>query len=406
LYFFWSLPDHAQTQERIATFLRDAQRQYPTDLWITSTLAEWCRSCGQPDNAVRFYTAAVVLRPQNQHFVYCLGEALLNKGSPREAVAELSRVIEWNPNHVGALWSRGIAYSKLGQPDQVRDDFSRVLALGYRSPHAWYWRGWAYTHLGQWDKALADFSNYYDRSAATNANQGAPRLPAHVIYLPPPGLSYFRAYCCSVVGQWQKAAVYLKGARGIKRQPLASTPPNDTWFQLACLSLLQGDVPAYRQMCQQLLEREPKEGYSGLAAYVVGRITALHPECNTEAVRLAEKALAGNPKVPWYLHTMALAYYRAGQFEKAVQNARESQKAGPRWGGCMVNWVLLALAHQRLGQLDTARECRQRCITWRKEVLDGTSKEKAFAPPAMPLSDWLEFQVLYAEVVALTRPSD
>jgi serine/threonine protein kinase/Tfp pilus assembly protein PilF len=395
--------DDAQTQEQVERFLRNAQRQYPRDLWITCTLAQYCRGRLQLDDAVRFYTAAVVLRPQNQHFVYALGDAFLFKGANQEAVTELSRVIEWNPKHLNAVLERGFAYKRLGQTDKMLEDFTRAIELRCQSPIAWYWRGWAYMHLRQWDKALADFSEDDRLWAAKKMKVDFSCLPAE-LYDP----RYLSAYCFSVVGKWDRAAADLKTAR-LRLRPLASTPPDDTWLQLACLHLLQGDTAGYRQLCQQLLKRQPKEGFVASEAYIPGRTLALQPEGSAvagQAVRLAEKALASAPQAPWFLHTLALAHYRAGQLDKAVHYAGESHQAGSQWGGTMVNLPLLALAHHRLGHLDEARKCRTQTVAWRKQILEGTYKGKAVAPPEMHLSDWLEFQLLYTEVVALMRPSD
>lgn len=386
--------DDTLTPERIGKFLRAARRQYPGDLWITSTLAAYCGSRGQYDEAVRFYTAALVLRPNNPHFVYSLGDALLAKGSPQEAVTEYSWVIARQSNHVDAVIQRGRAYARLRQPDKVLEDFSRAIELGYQLPQAWYWRGWAYTQLRQWDEAIVEFSNCVNKLASVHAFD-----KFRTGWAVPPDLRSHRAYCYSVVGQWDKAVADLQAAR-LHSAPLKSVQPHDDlWFQLACLHLLQGDLTGYRQLCQQLCLRAPTRGFSGRAAYMAARTCALHPDGSTaavQAVRLAEKELASDPKAPWYLHTVALAHYGAGEYEKCIRYARESQQAGSRWEGNMVNTLLLALAHQRHGQLDEARQCMKLAALWRKDVLAGTYKGNA-APPDMHLSDWLGFQLLWTE---------
>src|SRR3712207_7156044 len=59
------------------------------------------------------------------------------------------------------------------------------------------------------------------------------------------------------------------------------------------------------------------------------------------------------------LHALGAALYRAGRYEEAVERLRESDEVG--WFG-PVNWLVLALAHHRLGQPDEIgrASCRER----------------------------------------------
>jgi tetratricopeptide (TPR) repeat protein len=90
-------------------------------------------------------------------------------------------------------------------------------------------------------------------------------------------------------------------------------------------------------------------------------------------VPLAERALAGahliNPGFPTdsrrdCLETLALAHYRAGQFERALQRLNEVVKGeeGRRARYSPTGLFLLALAHRRLGHAEEARK-------WLKEAL-------------------------------------
>src|SRR5262249_47655338 len=141
-----------------------------------------------------------------------------------------------------------------------------------------------------------------------------------------------RAYAYAVLGRWRDAAADLTPA------DFEKAPLDDVWLQVACLRLLQGDDEGYRALCRQLLERmgQTKAGLTGSQAFLASRTCMLRPETNPEpakGVLWAEKALATQPKSPWYLHALALAHYRAGQFEKAVERSQESLRADPRWGG-------------------------------------------------------------------------
>src|SRR5262249_56505352 len=73
------------------TLLRQAQLLNPGDFWINHTLARWLIRGGSPqwdDDALRFYTAAAVLRPQSPGARKDVGFALWKKVRSEEAIAE------------------------------------------------------------------------------------------------------------------------------------------------------------------------------------------------------------------------------------------------------------------------------------------------------------------------------
>ena len=81
--------------------------------------------------------------------------------------------------------------------------------------------------------------------------------------------------------------------------------------------------------------------------------------------RLVELATLGAQAIPdaWFPHVLGLAQYRAGHYETAIENLEKSN--GMNWNQHQKqlpkaqNWLVLAMAHQRLGQIDDARRCLQ-----------------------------------------------
>jgi hypothetical protein len=49
------------------------------------------------------------------------------------------------------------------------------------------------------------------------------------------------------------------------------------------------------------------------------------------AVHLAEEAVAAMLRCAWYLHTLALAHYRAGRYQRTVERLLESIEVDPVW---------------------------------------------------------------------------
>jgi serine/threonine-protein kinase len=67
--------------------LRNAQRAHPEDFWINHDLARSLMGAGKPEEAVRFYSAALAVRPKSEFILIALGEALRATGRGDEAAA-------------------------------------------------------------------------------------------------------------------------------------------------------------------------------------------------------------------------------------------------------------------------------------------------------------------------------
>ena len=163
--------------------------------------------------------------------------------------------------------------------------------------------------------------------------------------------------------------------------------------------MLQGDSDGYRQVCQRVLER-----FSGSSdpniLHLVARTCALAPGAvpdRAQPVKLAEKALAARPKLGWFLHTLGLAHYRAGQLEQAVSCFKKSMEVDPGWYH-VLDWLPLAMAHFRLGDAEDARRWLAKAV----ESIDKTPRnpDSTFFL-GYSLTDHLECQLLRAEAEAL-----
>jgi serine/threonine-protein kinase len=69
-------------KEAATSLLRRAQRTHPDDFWINYDLARSLMGIGQPDEAARFFTAAVAIRPGSEVARRGLREALRAAGHP------------------------------------------------------------------------------------------------------------------------------------------------------------------------------------------------------------------------------------------------------------------------------------------------------------------------------------
>ena len=97
-----------------------------------------------------------------------------------------------------------------------------------------------------------------------------------------------------------------------------------------------------------------------------------------------------------YLNTLGAAYYRAGQFELAVA-ILDRAVAAQQEGGTPVDWLLLAMAHHRLGHAEEAKSWLDRAVTM-AEAIDARQAERLFRRgPRQLEQSWLELQLLRRE---------
>jgi serine/threonine protein kinase/Flp pilus assembly protein TadD len=109
--------------------LRQAQRKYPHDFWINFQLA-WTLERAQPpqlNDAVRFYTAALTLRPQNVPIYMWLGNALFKHGTLDEADAMYRRYVELNPKHAAGHYWLGQIRARQGKLDEALAAFRKAI---------------------------------------------------------------------------------------------------------------------------------------------------------------------------------------------------------------------------------------------------------------------------------------
>jgi formylglycine-generating enzyme required for sulfatase activity/tetratricopeptide (TPR) repeat protein len=139
------------------------------------------------------------------------------------------------------------------------------------------------------------------------------------------------------------------------------------WHSHALLRLRLGDRSGYQTACTTLLQRfGPMENPQVLG--LVAWTCALAPEAVADPqrlVQLAEKAAATDPRSYLLRRTLGAALMRAGRVEEALVKLNQAaalQKDAP------TTWVLLALAHQRLGHAAEARQWLTKTQQWMEQA--------------------------------------
>jgi tetratricopeptide (TPR) repeat protein len=97
-------------------------------------------------------------------------------------------------------------------------------------------------------------------------------------------------------------------------------------------------------------------------AWSLATAAALGLRDTGEAVRLAQQAVAAEPKIRNFRNTLGVAHYYHGDDKEAIAELEESMRLHS--GGDSYDWFFLAMSHWRLGHRDEARAWFDRAVNW------------------------------------------
>jgi tetratricopeptide (TPR) repeat protein len=135
--------------------LRRVQRAHPADLWANHDLAFELWKSGQPAEAVRYYTAALALRPDNPGIYVNRGTALRDAGEVDAAIVDAHQALALAPRYAMAHNNLGDALRAKGQLDDAIAAFREAIRLKKDFPLAHTNLGNALYDKGQVDEAIA-----------------------------------------------------------------------------------------------------------------------------------------------------------------------------------------------------------------------------------------------------------
>jgi serine/threonine protein kinase/Tfp pilus assembly protein PilF len=153
--------------------------------------------------------------------------------------------------------------------------------------------------------------------------------------------------------RWKEAVV--DATLALKHQPTNQV----RYHSLAPLLVVTGDVPAYKQLCQEMLRRFGSTTHSYIADRVA-KSCLLSPRSDVDLPsidKLADTALAageGDVCMPLFKMVKGLSMLRLGNFEKAIEWTEKSPNS--RFVHAQAQgYAILAMAHWHLGHKDEAR---------------------------------------------------
>src|SRR5262249_27846273 len=125
-----ALANAGASAEAVAV-LQKVWKAYPDDFWVNHQLASYLQQLRpvRTEEALRYYTAAVALRPRNPGVFLNMGNALAARNQLKEAVDLYRKAIQLQPEYAQAHVSLGAALLAQGQFEEGVVCFRQAIAL-------------------------------------------------------------------------------------------------------------------------------------------------------------------------------------------------------------------------------------------------------------------------------------
>jgi tetratricopeptide (TPR) repeat protein len=144
--------------ERGVDVLRQVRQRHPADFWVNYHLG-YCLHTLQPpryEEAIRYYTAAVALRPQSPMAHLALGSSLGDKGDLDEAIAENREALRLKPEFASAHINLGFDLEAKDRPEEAIAEYREAIRLKKDDPVAHNNLGKVLRGKGDLDEAIAE----------------------------------------------------------------------------------------------------------------------------------------------------------------------------------------------------------------------------------------------------------
>jgi tetratricopeptide (TPR) repeat protein len=323
-------------------FLKKGQQAHPQDYWINANLGLCLLRSNPPqlNDAVRYFTAALALRPEAAQSHSNLASALAAQGKRDEAVACYRNAVELNPTSALAHLNLGDALAVQGKVDEAMASYRRVVELNPAYARSLPGRG--YRQRPTWDAIAAFFkesirlkpddaeSHFLLGETLRSQNKPDEAVPAYrrAIQLQPQELRYRHAlaYAFQAQGKHPEALAEFQQA--------ARARPDDAAAHVtlggALLSQNKPDeaAAAYRRATE--LDPKSYSAYMGLgSALETGRKPGEAVAAFRRAAELSpENAAIAYNRLGWVLSRQNKPEEAAAAFRRAADSGPESSRAG------------------------------------------------------------------------------
>jgi serine/threonine protein kinase/Flp pilus assembly protein TadD len=154
--------------DMVVALLAKAQQGHPDDFWINVMLGYHLLVSRPPrlEEAIRYYSVALALRPNSLAARGNLGVAFFDQGNYDQALVHLLKVKELAPHLAKVRWNLGQALRLKGRWDEAIREYREAVRLGSTNPEAHYSLAKALADRGQLAEAEAEYREIIRRNPA------------------------------------------------------------------------------------------------------------------------------------------------------------------------------------------------------------------------------------------------
>jgi len=357
---------------------------------------------GDSDGAIADASASLHLEPKSSWAHVIRGDAHFDRCDYERAVDDYTAALTIDPKYLYAYRQRAAAMMRLGQTNRAVLDYSEVLRLQPDDHLAYLGRGDAYRYRGDLPRAIQDYlesprfevdCNCADAHLAVAFADATPEqlkevekslnvkllecekrarnFPEVAVHrLQQARIIEHMATLLTHTGRKAQAEASLRQALQIRKQLVADFPLESSYGSSLARSHERlgkffrdtgRGAEAVKEYFAALGLREKgvkkfpdRAGPANSLAWFL--ITCPDPQFRrpARAVEQAERAVRLSYEGT-YWNTLALAYYRAGNYEQAL--AAERRALPLRHGSAAADYLVLALTHWQLGSKEEAARC-------------------------------------------------
>jgi superkiller protein 3 len=325
--------ERAGLSDSAVQLLRQAQSAHPDDFWLNFQLGGYLSGREDHEGAIRFYTAAVAIRPQAAAAHHNLGCVLCYQKKLDEAIAAYQQAIEFDPNFARPHYGLGTALYDQKKLDQAIAAYRKAIELDPRFANAHHGLGSALHDQKKWDAAVAAYRKAIEldpKSAVAYVSLGA--------------------ILCDVRREYENA-------EGCFRRAIELDPKNaDAHGNLGVALIHQGKLDEAITAFRKAIELDPKHPKARLhLGQVLGEkgwnlINSPDPKLRDPKRALAPVLeaveLAPQSEMAWQY--LGWVQYRSGDWRASIEALEKSCKLQAGGNGDSYQWIVLALAHAQL----------------------------------------------------------
>jgi serine/threonine-protein kinase len=323
-------------------FLFRLQDAHPQDFWANLSLADRLREKNRLQDAVRFYQAAITVRPTAAIARHNLGLTLIQSGQHADAIAQFRHALEADPR-AGA--SRTALCIELISTGHFSEAIEPLRVCVHDDPNNF------------------DFHRVLGKALETSGDlSGAAEEYRHALALQSNSVEILNWLRDTLVRQEQNDEALAVWQKSLQ----VSSAAHDQWDGYAEFCLFLGRQDLYRTARTDLLSRFGQSTDRHICERV-GRACLLlpgTPQELTQATALIDRAISQEQSNPtgfmrYFKVAKSLADYRAGDFSSAIKilDGDPMQTLGPAPG------LILAMAEFKSGDTDSAHDTLEKAIT-------------------------------------------